>query len=86
MTSIAPRFGYAPVNGLRLYYEIDGQQRDGQVPLVVLHGSFMTIELMGGLVPALTPAEPSPPAPLPLAGEGLGVRASPCRQREKGDE
>ncbi|HLZ69940.1 MAG TPA: alpha/beta hydrolase [Dehalococcoidia bacterium] len=41
--------GYAPVNGLKMYYEIHGT---GQ-PLVVLHGSFMTIELMGKLVPEL---------------------------------
>src|SRR3954468_6403844 len=49
MTERTPRSGYAPVNGLRMYYEIHG---DGQ-PLVVVHGSFMTIELMGGLVPGL---------------------------------
>jgi pimeloyl-ACP methyl ester carboxylesterase len=49
MATQAPRTGYAPVNGLRLYYEIHGS---GQ-PLVVLHGSFMTIELMGKLIPDL---------------------------------
>jgi pimeloyl-ACP methyl ester carboxylesterase len=49
MSGNAPRTGYAPVNGLKLYYEIHGS---GQ-PLVVLHGSFMTIELMGELIPAL---------------------------------
>ncbi len=49
MTSDAPRSGYAPVNGLQMYYEIHGT---GQ-PLVVLHGSFMTIELMGKIVPEL---------------------------------
>ena len=49
MTDSAPRTGYAPVNGLRMYYEIHGT---GQ-PLVVLHGSFMTIELMGKLIPEL---------------------------------
>ena len=31
--------GYAPVNGLRMYYEIHGQGE----PVVLLHGSFMTI-------------------------------------------
>ncbi len=41
--------GYADVNGLELYYEIHGT---GQ-PLIVLHGSFMTIELMGKLIPGL---------------------------------
>jgi pimeloyl-ACP methyl ester carboxylesterase len=41
--------GYAPVRGLRMYYESHGA---GQ-PLVVLPGSFMTIELMGTLIPML---------------------------------
>lgn len=49
MANDAPRSGYAPVNGLQMYYEIHGT---GQ-PLVVLHGSYMTIELMGKLVPEL---------------------------------
>jgi hypothetical protein len=38
---------YAAVNGLEMYYEIHGTGD----PLVVIHGSFMTIELMGKLVP-----------------------------------
>ena len=33
--------GYAPVNGLQMYYEIHGNGEG--VPLVLLHGSFMTI-------------------------------------------
>src|SRR5262245_8920860 len=33
--------GYAPVNGLRMYYEIHGS--GPSEPLVLLHGSFMTI-------------------------------------------
>jgi pimeloyl-ACP methyl ester carboxylesterase len=41
--------GYAPVNGLNLYYEIHG---DGE-PLVLLPGSFYTVEAMGALVPKL---------------------------------
>src|SRR4051794_6312256 len=49
MPTNAPTSGYAPVNGLQLYCEIHGK---GQ-PLVVLHGSFMTIELMGALIPKL---------------------------------
>jgi pimeloyl-ACP methyl ester carboxylesterase len=46
MTSEA---GYAPINGLEMYYEIDGAGG----PLVVLPGAYMTVELMGDLVPAL---------------------------------
>lgn len=33
--------GYAPVNGLKMYYEVHGEG----VPLVLLHGSFMTIPM-----------------------------------------
>src|SRR5687768_15698070 len=36
-----PTSGYAPVNGLKMYYEIHGNG-SGE-PLVLLHGSFMTI-------------------------------------------
>ncbi len=35
----APTTGYAPVNGLKMYYEIHGTGE----PLVLLHGGFMTI-------------------------------------------
>lgn len=34
-----PASGYAPVNGMKLYYEIHGTG----APVVLLHGSFMTI-------------------------------------------
>jgi pimeloyl-ACP methyl ester carboxylesterase len=34
-----PTTGYAPVNGLRMYYEIHGSGE----PVVLLHGAFMTI-------------------------------------------
>lgn len=33
--------GYAPVNGLQMYYEVYGEGK----PLVLLHGAFMTINL-----------------------------------------
>jgi pimeloyl-ACP methyl ester carboxylesterase len=36
-----PTTGYAPINGLNMYYEIHGSG-SGE-PLVLLHGSFMTI-------------------------------------------
>jgi pimeloyl-ACP methyl ester carboxylesterase len=42
--------GYAPVNGLRMYYEVHGTGR----PLVLLHGGLMTIEgSFGPLLPDL---------------------------------
>src|SRR5687767_15940154 len=34
-----PTTGYAPVNGLKMYYEVHGSGD----PVVLLHGSFMTI-------------------------------------------
>lgn len=36
------RSGYVSVSGLRMYYEIHGRASQG-VPLVLLHGGFMTI-------------------------------------------
>ncbi|MFL5761330.1 MAG: alpha/beta fold hydrolase [Thermomicrobiales bacterium] len=49
MTSNAVATGYAPVNGLNMYYEIHGSGR----PLVMLHGAFMTVGAMGSLVSGL---------------------------------
>jgi len=43
--------GYAPVNGLKMYYEVYGEGK----PLVLLHGSFMTINTnYGMLIPELS--------------------------------
>ena len=39
MADAPPKTGYAPVNGLNLYYEIHGT---GQ-PLILLHGGFGVI-------------------------------------------
>lgn len=36
--------GYAPVNGLKLYYEIHGARQGAKLPLVLLHGAFSSIE------------------------------------------
>ncbi len=41
--------GYAPVNGLRMYYEVHGHGGTGR-PLVLLHGGLLTIELSFGAV------------------------------------
>ncbi len=43
--------GYAPVNGLKMYYEVHGT--GDAVPLVLIHGAFMLAETMGPLVTAL---------------------------------
>ncbi|CEJ71621.1 AB hydrolase superfamily protein YvaM [Chryseobacterium oranimense G311] len=43
--------GYAPVNGIKVYYEVYGE---GQ-PVVLLHGAFMTIDMnWGQLIPELS--------------------------------
>ena len=48
----APGQGYAPVNGLRMYYEIHGK---GGRPLVLLHGGGSTIQTsFARLLPALS--------------------------------
>ncbi len=49
-----PETGYAAVNGLRMYYEIHG---GGGTPLVLLHGSFMTIDLNWGEILPLLAAD-----------------------------
>lgn len=42
--------GYAPVNGVKVYYEVYGEGR----PIVLLHGAFMTIEgNWGQIIPEL---------------------------------
>jgi pimeloyl-ACP methyl ester carboxylesterase len=44
-----PQTGYAPVNGLQMYYEIQGQGE----PLMLLHGAYGTIDMWGPVLPAL---------------------------------
>jgi pimeloyl-ACP methyl ester carboxylesterase len=41
--------GYAPVNGLRMYYEVHGEGR----PLILLHGAYMTVDTLGPILPGL---------------------------------
>src|SRR6266550_4588434 len=56
-SSTLQRTGYAPVNGLRMYYEIHGPTNSAQPPLVLLHGGGDTIETsFGHLLPALAPS------------------------------
>ena len=44
-----PASGYAPVNGVEVYYEIHGSGK----PLVLLHGGFGSIEMFGPVLAAL---------------------------------
>jgi pimeloyl-ACP methyl ester carboxylesterase len=49
--------GYAPVNGLQLYYEIHGTPAKDSFPLVLLHGGGSTIETsFGTLIPLVSKA------------------------------
>src|SRR5713226_6239297 len=46
-----PTTGYAPVNGIKVYYEIHGEGK----PIFLLHGAFYTIEMnWGQLIPELS--------------------------------
>jgi hypothetical protein len=50
----APYKGYAPVNGLRMYYEIQGTTDSKNPPLVLLHGGGSTIDTtFGKVLPSL---------------------------------
>lgn len=46
----APQTGYAPVNGLDMYYEVHGS---GGVPVVLLHGAYMSTGAMQWLLSEL---------------------------------
>src|SRR5436190_2583199 len=49
--SFSQQKGYAPVNGLKMYYEIHGTGK----PLLLLHGAFNTIDMaFGMLIPELS--------------------------------
>src|SRR6266478_4669700 len=57
MTLALAARGYAPVNGLQLYYEIHGDPAKNGVPLVLLHGGGSTIETsFGKLIPLASKA------------------------------
>jgi pimeloyl-ACP methyl ester carboxylesterase len=50
MIDTTPTTGYAPVNGLQMYYEVHGAGE----PLILLHGAYMSIDsAFGRLIPAL---------------------------------
>ncbi|HEY1656603.1 MAG TPA: hypothetical protein VGF86_15980 [Candidatus Tumulicola sp.] len=67
MGSTTPGTGYAPVNGLNMYYEIHGTAHPTRIPLVLLHGGD-TIGTSFGHV-------------LPLYSASATVLPSRCRSR-----
>ena len=52
MIADIPKTGYAPVNGLQLYYEIQGAGE----PLILLHGGLGSTEMFRDLLPPLASA------------------------------
>src|SRR4051812_9683723 len=72
--------GYAQLGELRMYYEVHGEGR----PLVLLHGAYFTVDLMGPIVGALAktrqvngrrhraPARDPSPAARPQARRRVG--------------
>ena len=61
---VAAEGNRADVNGMKMYYEVSGTGD----PIIVLHGSFMSIPLMGDIVPRL--AETRKVYALELQGHG----------------
>ncbi|MFL5827046.1 MAG: alpha/beta fold hydrolase [Thermoleophilaceae bacterium] len=49
MATTDAQTGYAQVGDLNMYYEIHGRGR----PTILLHGAYMTVDLMGPIVPGL---------------------------------
>jgi hypothetical protein len=50
-----PQVGYARVNGLQMYYEIHGSDREdlASAPVLFLHGAYMSTGAFWPLLPAL---------------------------------
>jgi len=50
-----PMSGYAPIRGLKMYYEIHTAQAHGDsVPLILLHGGVLSTDSFSGLIPTLS--------------------------------
>lgn len=49
MAEQSPQSGYAPVNGLQMYYEIHGEGE----PLLLLHGAYGAIDMWGPILETL---------------------------------
>ena len=51
-TTTVSQTGYAPVNGLQMYYEIHGQET-GATPILLLHGAYIAYMWTGAFGPLL---------------------------------
>ncbi len=49
-----PATGYAPANGLDMYYEVHGDRSDENPPLVLLHGAYGTASMFAPFIPGLS--------------------------------
>jgi pimeloyl-ACP methyl ester carboxylesterase len=54
----ATRTGSAPVEGVRIAYQIDGDLASGKTPLLVLHGSLMSAEAMAPMIEPFVASRP----------------------------
>lgn len=83
-----PTSGYASNAGLDTYYEIHGGPvREGQTPLLLLHGGLMTIEVgfAGRLLPQLAALAPVIAVELQCHGH-TGDRDGPVRMDDLADD
>lgn len=44
---------YVQVNGMKMYYEIHGSASSATMPIIVLHGAYMSLVDMGDIIPKL---------------------------------
>ena len=58
MHSTSPRTGYADADGLRISYQVYGDLKPGETPLLVLHGTFLSAEAMAPLAEPFSAARP----------------------------
>ena len=52
-TPLPVKSGYVKVNGMKMYYEVQGTAASDAVPIIVLHGAYMNIPNMGQIIPKL---------------------------------
>ena len=52
-TPLPVKSGYVKINGMKMYYEVQGTSTTDAVPIIVLHGAYMNIPNMGQIIPKL---------------------------------